>query len=401
MLIEALSSLATRRQTDLFAPDLESHRPALTAALESSRVLAIGGAGSIGLETVKLLARFDLAALHIVDQNENGLAEVVRDLRSQQVRVPDLRTLPIDFGSLVMRRFLRENGPYHYVLNFAALKHVRSEKDIYSLLQLFDTNIRKQARLLGWLKESTPGSRYFSVSTDKAANPANFMGASKRLMEHVIFAERYKLQHATSARFANVAFSDGSLPHAFLRRLEKRQPLAAPRGVRRYFVSLQEAGQICVLAACIGKPQHLLIPRLDAQNDLVDLETLAREVLAHFDWKPRIYESEAKACSQLAKDTEEGYYPLLLTRLNTSGEKPCEEFVSRGERVEAAGFTALQAIRYQPADPAKLDALLSDLDAWLEDPERAPGKTVMAQRIQAVVPEFHHKAAARHLDQRM
>src|SRR5580700_3911214 len=235
-----LTSIVTGRADSLFARDLEASSDRVVAKVRDRRILVIGGGGSIGAATVRIILDYRPSALHVVDHNENYLAELVRELRGRSAGIPDIdfRTLPLDYGGPVMERFLRESPPYDVVLNFAALKHVRSEKDIYSVLQMFDTNVVRHIRFKRWLAEYRHGSTYFAVSTDQAANPVSLMGASKRLMEDLIFdiaAESY--QSTTSARFANVAFSNGSLLQGFSHRLAKRQPLAVPRGTRRYFIS--------------------------------------------------------------------------------------------------------------------------------------------------------------------
>jgi FlaA1/EpsC-like NDP-sugar epimerase len=236
--INDLARLATGREKELFTEDIDRFRTELTQRIGGSRILVIGGAGSIGAATVRSLVPFGARSLHVVDQNENTLVELVRDLRSRfdASKLPDFRTLPLNFGSPIMERFLMEEEPYDFVLNFAALKHVRSEKDCCSILQMLDTNVVKPAYLLKWLVNRGGLRGYFCVSTDKAANPVNLMGASKRLMEHVIFSGEVaecRDVKITSARFANVAFSDGSLLQGWLMRLSQGQPLAVPRDTRR------------------------------------------------------------------------------------------------------------------------------------------------------------------------
>ena len=298
--VASLSSLATGRSESLFAADVESRREELLPRLGGRRILVVGGSGSIGTATVAAIAAYRPQSLHVVDQNENTLAELVRTLRSDPagLAVPDFRCLPIDFGSTIMQRMLRESPAYDYVLNFAALKHVRSEKDVCSLLQMLDTNLLKQTRLLRWLAEKGGLNRYFCVSTDKAANPVNLIGHSKRAMEHVVFSGEIApalIAETVSARFANVAFSDGSLLDGFLKRLQKRQPLAVPRQTRRYFISLVEAGQICLLAAFSAPHRHTLVPRLDPAADLHDLQDVAEAVLRCAGFEPALYHDEAEA----------------------------------------------------------------------------------------------------------
>ncbi len=406
MSIDALSTLATQRSGDLFLADLESHKPMIRERVGGSRILVIGGAGSIGAATVRALLPFGPQSLHVLDQSENNLAELVRDLRSRSegLEVHDFRALPLDFGSPVAHRFLRETRPYDLVLNFAALKHVRSEKDCYSLLQMLDTNVVKQARFLCWLSEKSSESRYFSVSTDKAANPASLMGASKRIMEHVLFSGEIAPGmdgSATSARFANVAFSDGSLLDSFLRRLQKRQPLSVPRDTLRYFISLREAGQICLLASVCGPAHTVLIPRLDAANDQRDLESIAVAVLNHHGFEPHYYTDEGEARLSVESDLAEKRYPLLLTALDTSGEKPYEEFVADGEKTIEIGMQQLLAVNYRPTNPCAVADLVRKVEERLTQPELPTSKNEIAEWISAVVPEFSHVESCRNLDYRM
>lgn len=407
--MKELATLATGRKTELFSEDVEQFRNSLKAEIEGRRVLIIGGAGSIGAATVRALVPFFPGALHVVDQNENGLAELVRDLRSRFAadELPDLRTLPLNFGGPLLERFLQEEEPYDSVLNFAALKHVRSEKDCYSVLQMLDTNVLKPAQLLKRLTNRGGVRRYFCVSTDKAANPVNLMGASKRLMEHVIFSDEI-LDHqgvkVTSARFANVAFSDGSLLQGWLMRLAKGQPIAVPRDTRRYFVSLEEAGQICLLAAFLAPHRHLLVPRLDSEHDLIPLSELAVKVLQRFGFAPRYFEDESSA-RHAALQTEQTepneYYPLLLTPLDTSGEKPFEEFVGVGEQTVDVGLQQLNGVPYAATRPGLLAAFVDRIEAIVDSPKTSIRQEELVSAIQNVLPEFHHHSSPRALDQRL
>jgi FlaA1/EpsC-like NDP-sugar epimerase len=403
---DGLAFLATGRDTPLFSTDIARFRARLSERIAGFRVLVIGGAGSIGSATVKALIPFQPRCLHIVDQNENGLAELVRDLRSRFAagQLPDLRTLPLNFGSPIMERFLAAEPPYDYILNFAALKHVRSEKDSYSILQMLDTNVLKPLHLLRWAMARGGLRGYFSVSTDKAANPVNVMGASKRLMEHAIFsfapAGGGKLNVA-SARFANVAFSDGSLLQGWLMRLAKGQPMAVPRDTRRYFVSLEEAGQICLLAAFLAPDRHILVPRLDAEKDMLLLSDLAVKVLGHYGCKPEFFEDEGRARQAAAAKTDKEHYPLLLTPLNTTGEKPYEEFAGAGEREVDVGLDHLAGVPYLAAPKEKLSVLLESLESWINLPQKPVESRKLVEAIQSVLPEFHHRDSVEGLDQRL
>jgi FlaA1/EpsC-like NDP-sugar epimerase len=406
MSIDRLTSLITKREVSLFQHDFDSHRQSLTDQIKGSRILVIGGAGSIGSATVHVLSEFRPAALYVVDQNENDLAELVRYLRNESVNLSftDFRTFPLDFGSHLMYRFLCETPAFDAILNFAALKHVRSEKDVYSLLQMLNVNLVKAARFLGWLSKNQNRYHYFCVSTDKAANPVNLMGASKRLMEQLIFSEGVSItsaQTTTSARFANVAFSKGSLLESFVTRLHKRQPLAAPKNTLRYFISPRESGQICALAAFCAPSRHLLIPRLDPRNDMIDLETIAAIVLRSYGFEAQPYEDEALAKENVEADARTGRYPLLLTSLDTSGEKPYEEFVGDEEKAINVGMTALMGIMHEPTPDEPVMSFIKYIEGLILHPEVRVIKQDIVDSIKQLIPNFDHVETGKNLDQRM
>jgi FlaA1/EpsC-like NDP-sugar epimerase len=403
---DSLSLLATGRSSDLFLSDMESCGKTISRYISGARVLVVGGAGSIGAATIHLLLRFGPGALHVIDQNENALAELVRDLRSSPggFLVDDFRALPLDYGTPLMHRFLDEMNRYDLVFNFAALKHVRSEKDSYSILRMLEINVLKAARFLDWLTEKSPECKYFCVSTDKAANPVSLMGASKRAMEHVIFSGEVvpeSRSHITSARFANVAFSEGGLLDSFLRRLQNRRVLAVPKDTRRYFISLSEAGQICLIAAVYAPHRHLLIPRLDPALDMRDLESLACAILRNVGYEPRIYEDPIEAKANFESDVERGYYPLLLTERDTNGEKPFEEFVGEGESAADIGLKNLMAVQYLPPPPDSLNGFLREIESLISDPVVATTTSEISQLIRRVVPELRHEATGKSLDDRI
>ncbi len=405
-----LSPLATGRVESLFQSDLWAKRDEIHRVMNGARVLVIGGAGSIGSSTVNEILPFRPAALHVIDQNENELAELVRNLRSAEspIDVNDFRTLPLDYGSPAFRAFVRNEGPYNFVLNFAAIKHVRSEKDGYSTLQMFETNILKQARLVELLKHVGFDGRYFSVSTDKAANPTSLMGASKRVMEHVMFDDGLidgLNCTITSARFANVAFSNGSLLQSFEKRLQKDQPLAAPKGTRRYFVSLKESGQLCLLAATTAPHKHIMVPDLDPETALVEMQSVAENVLMANGYQPKHYTDEAQACVTVLADKATGHWPLLLTPLSTSGEKPYEEFVANGETCVELGYDALLGVQYLPLEDAGvMRQLLAEMQEIFK---RAESEAISKESLKALIalaePAFldSHKETGMNLDQRV
>lgn len=390
------------RTTSLFAADVAANRDRIEQQLAGRRVLVVGGGGSIGSMTTRLLLDYGPRAVHVIDQSENYLADLVRDLRSGKGvdAAIDLRMWPIDYGGPIARRLLEDEAPYDIVLNFAALKHVRSEKDIYSLLQMLDTNIVRQARFKEWVAARTGCSRYFGVSTDKAANPTSLMGATKRLMEDVLFGiGSADTTTVTSARFANVAFSNGSLLQAWLRRLQLQQPLAVPRDTRRYFVTQQEAGELCLLASVLGRSGEIFIPRLDPVSELRLLESLAEQVLALHGLEAVRFDDETQARQSVPSLRAQGRWPLLLTPLDTTGEKPYEEFVGRGEHSHEVGLSNLLSVRHASAPVSgQLIARLAHLVACTE---QGTSKADIVAAIMAVIPNFQHVETGKSLDQRM
>jgi FlaA1/EpsC-like NDP-sugar epimerase len=400
-----LSSIATGRTTSLFQEDLALRREEIARGVAGSRILLVGGGGSIGSATVHALIPFRPGELVIVDTDENSLAELVRDLRGSwaESRLPRLVMLPIEYGSEIFHRLLRERAPFDLVLNFAALKHVRSEKDTCAVLQMLDTNVIKVTRLMRWLGEAQGDARFFSVSTDKAADPVNLMGASKQVMEQVVFSRAFRpgrRGHVTSARFANVAFSDGSLLFGWLQRIVKGQPIACPERARRYFVSLEEAGQICLIAGASAGDGQVIVPELDAGRDLVDLATVARKFIAHNGFTPKEYRDEDAAKAHLKEDVAAGAYPLLLTPLDTDGEKTFEEFVADGERAEAIGLPHLKAVVPPAVPEAGLRAFLARLERALVDSAAPADKGEIVAALTELVPQFRHAQTGRSLDDR-
>ncbi|MBI3568273.1 MAG: polysaccharide biosynthesis protein [Gemmatimonadetes bacterium] len=399
-----LVALATGHRESRWTADLTASDARARDAYAGRRVLVIGGAGSIGSATVRALLAYAPAALHVVDQNENGLAEVARDIRGAAMAAAavDVRLMPLDYGAAVTRRFLDAAGPYDAVLHFAALKHVRSEKDPASVLQMLDTNVVKQARLLSWLAEAGTPARYFAVSTDKAADPVNFMGASKRLMEQLLFTGA-PLGGAvvTSARFANVAFSAGSLLESWSARIAKRQPLAVPRDTRRYFVSLDEAAAICLLAATAIPAGHVAVPRLTVETDLRELAPIAEGFVRAAGYATAWYDDEAEARGAVAREAARGAWPVLRTPRDTDGEKAEETFVGAHEAAVEVGLSQLRAVPQPGADAATLREVLATLSRWIDDSSVRADKGAIAACVRRVVPEFAPQASGKSLDDRV
>jgi FlaA1/EpsC-like NDP-sugar epimerase len=394
-----LARIVVRRRASLLEADVQEHLAEAEEQIKGRRVLVVGGAGSIGSATVIELAALAPQQLHIVDIDENALTELVRDLRSRHVVATqtELRTTPLDAGSPSMQRLVEANRGYDLVLNFAAIKHVRSEKDVFSLLRMLDVNLRLPRALLESVTDTC--DRYFAVSTDKAANPVNLMGASKRALEHVIFDEPLGPQ-VSSARFANVAFSQGSLLDGWMRRLAKGQPWAVPRDVRRYFVAPAEAGQLCMLAATLGPTGHVVIPRLNPESELRDLVDVAEDVLSALGLRPLYCSSEEEA-RQAAQRRHPGSWPVLVTALDTTGEKPSEEFVAKGETALECGFASLQAVRPAAARPETIQVVLNQVLQWLNDPRSFVDEAAVVRLLRELVPELDHRRTTLGLDGRM
>ena len=395
-----IATAVTGRSGSLFANDLAAHESQLGAGIEGRSVLVIGGAGTIGSSFIRALLPFRPARLVVVDISENGLTELTRDLRStdEQYVPPVYLTYPISFGDAVFERMLRAEGPFDVVAHFAAHKHVRSEKDRYSIEAMVENNVLSTARLLDLLLESPP-EHFFCVSTDKAANPANVMGASKKLMEEAVLAYSAELP-ATTARFANVAFSNGSLPAGFLERLAKHQPLSAPSDVLRYFVSPEESGQLCLLACITGEPGDIFFPRLE-QPQMLTFSSIADALLERLGYEPVRCASEDEARELAASlGPEDARWPVYYFESDTSGEKGFEEFYTSTETVDWERFTALGVVKAHASQSiADIRQLGADLRAMFAQPEL--GKERIVAALARLVPTFHHVETGRSLDQKM
>lgn len=390
----------THRPASLFQPDIARHILELTQGIAAKSLLVIGGAGSIGSSFIKAVLPHKPAALVVVDTNENALTELTRDLRSTRgMYVPtDYVTYPMDFASPVFSKMFRARGGFDLVANFSAHKHVRSEKDIFSVEALLQNNVLHAKGLLDLLTEHPPQA-YFCVSTDKAANPVNIMGASKRIMEDVIFAysDRFPVK---TARFANVAFSNGSLPAGFLARLDKRQPLSAPSDVKRYFVSPEESGQICLLSCLLGGNREIFFPKLD-RAQMMGFDEIAVRLLVAQGFEVLRCASDAEALDK-AEALKQGsvQYPVHFSLSDTSGEKPDEEFFTASETVDMNRFTSLGVVTGKPVpDKARLDKLFADLTAaFARDDVR---KENIVAIMREYLPNFQHMETGKSLDGKM
>lgn len=391
------------REGSMFLQDVKKHHAELAHKIEGKSVLVIGGAGSIGSSFIRAVLSMRPSALVVADINENALAELTRDLRSTRgMYVPeDYLPYPMDYASPVFEKMFRSRGGFDIVANFSAHKHVRSEKDIYSVVTLLQNNVLHARGLLELLAEFPP-EEYFCVSTDKAANPVNIMGASKRVMEDVIFAysDRFPVK---TARFANVAFSNGSLPAGFLQRIARLQPLSAPSDVRRYFVSPEESGQICMLACMLGENREIFFPKLE-EAQMMTFDTIAEKLLKAYGYEPELCASDEEAIekAELLRcgkgDTDR--YPVHFSLSDTSGEKPFEEFYTEKETVDLDRFNALGVVM------GKAIPDLNGLNGLYEKLEEAfirenLTKEEIVSILKDYLPDFEHIETGRSLDTKM
>ena len=396
---EFIGKYVTKRSKSMFLKDISDHKEQLSEKIAGKKVLVIGGAGSIGSSFIKAMLPFKPEALVVVDTNENALAELTRDLRSTKgMYVPeDYIPYPMDFASPVFEKMFRSRGGFDIVGNFSAHKHVRSEKDIYSVEALLQNNVLHAKKLLDLLAEYPP-EEYFCVSTDKAANPVNIMGASKRIMEDVIFSYSDKFPVKT-ARFANVAFSNGSLPAGFLSRIQKLQPLSAPSDVKRYFVSPEESGQICMLSCMIGANREIFFPRLEEEQ--MTFDKIATALLEEYGYEVLQCESDEEAIEK-AEALKAGSmrYPVHYSGSDTSGEKAYEEFYVESEKVDLARLKALGVITDKKIpDKNKIQKLFDQLTAAFERVETT--KEDIVKIMHEYLPEFQHMEAGKSLDSKM
>lgn len=399
-IVDFIDKYVTQRSDSMFADDIVKNYDILTTKIQGKTVLVIGGAGSIGSSFIKAILPFHPKSLVVVDINENALAELTRDLRSTKgMYVPeDYITYPIDFAAPVFEKMFRKHCGFDIVANFSAHKHVRSEKDIYSIEALIQNNVLHAKKLLDLLAVYPPES-YFCVSTDKAANPVNIMGASKRLMEDVIFSYSDKFPVKT-ARFANVAFSNGSLPDGFLKRISKLQPLSAPLDVKRYFVSPEESGQICLLACMLGNNREIFFPKLE-EAQMMTFDAIATALLREHGYEVLECPSDVDAIDK-AGELKNGskFYPVHYSKSDTSGEKAYEEFYTDEESVDMDRLCALGVIvGKELVDSKKVDKLFMKLETAFADEIVSKGTIVAI--IKEFLPNFEHIETGKSLDAKM
>lgn len=391
--------IITKRTESCFKQDIEDNFNALKDIVQGSRIAIIGGAGSIGSAVVKTILRFSPAGIVIFDLSENNLVELVRDLRSSKdVKIPqDFSTLPIGMGTIEFSRYFEENRPFDYFFNLAAMKHVRSEKDIYCIMRMLDTNVIFLHDFL--TKNPYKFKKVFSVSSDKATNPANLMGATKMAMEQALLY-RSEIQPFSTARFANVAFSDGSLPYGFLKRIEKRQPISAPCDIRRYFISHQEAGELCSLSAFLGENRDVFFPKFEKSKDEKTFSEIAIELLRAMNYEPFICDSEEEAKNKAEELIKQKKWPCYLFNSNTDGEKDYEEFYSDNEELDLLKFKSVGIIKR--GSEMNREAFEKFLEfAKFAKTDKNITKGDYLRELQLLIPGFNHVSTGKNLDEKM
>lgn len=387
------------RQESLFLTDILSSQYQLYNEIHNKSVLVIGGAGSIGSSFIKSILRFNPSKLVVIDLNENGLAELTRDLRSSSdLKVPEVfLTYTLDFSDPIFEDIFREHNGFDIVANFSAHKHVRSEKDKYSVEALLKNNVIKAKKLLDLLSELPP-KHFFCVSTDKAANPVNVMGASKRVMEDLIMAYKPDFK-VTTARFANVAFSNGSLPASFFDRMMKNQPLVAPKDVRRFFVSMEESGQICMLACILGKNGEVFFPKLEEET-MKTFSSICDDFIREMGYEKHECASDEEAKIFAATHLPRKKYPVVYFNSDTTGEKDYEEFVVEGEKTDLDRFTSLGVItESKHRSKSEVEAFIKQLETLFGD--RNFTKAQVVECLKDFLPNFEHEEKGKNLDQKM
>ena len=388
----------TRRSESLFSEDLSNNINKLNKNISNTSVLIIGGAGTIGKSFIKQLLYFKPSKIVVVDTNENELTELTRDLRSEHNQfVPKTYlTYPMDFGDEVFEKMFHNEGPFNIVANFAAFKHVRSEKDIYSIESMINNNIFKASSLMNLLLNNKP-EHFFCVSTDKASRPINVMGASKKLMEELIMSYSSEIK-ITTARFANVAFSNGSLLAGYLERFDKKQPISCPSNIRRFFVSPEESGQICLLACILGKSGDIFFPKLN-ENNLISFKEITEILFRSMNVDIKICSSEFEAKIEAKKISDKNPYPVYFFKSNTTGEKIFENFYSKSDLVDNNKFKSLGIIKN--TKQIRLEEVEKNLNNLKLSFKNLKDKSTIIELLKNILDDFNHEEKDRNLDQQM
>tara|TARA_R100001143_G_C3361083_1_gene135896 strand:- start:19784 stop:20968 length:1185 start_codon:yes stop_codon:yes gene_type:complete len=386
------------REEPLFRQDLEQYDNLIRQRVESSSFLVLGGAGSIGQAVTKEIFKRNPKKLYIVDISENNLVEMMRDIRSSLGYIEgEFKSFALDIGSWQFDAFVSENTDFDYVLNLTALKHVRSEKDQFTLMRMVETNILNTLKNIVWAKKNGV-RKYFAVSTDKAANPVNMMGATKRIMELFLMQESENIP-ISMARFANVAFSDGSLLHSFKQRLVKRQPIVAPNDVKRYFVTPEESGLICLFSTILGENRDVFFPVLNDEH-LITFTDIASRFLAHNGFEIALVDSEDEARCSIDTLIHTGKWPCLFTPSNTTGEKSFEEFYTASEQIDFETYSEFGIIKSEPyIEKEKLSHFLEVVSAFKADGKWS--KKELLDLFRYLLPHFDHDERGKYLDSKM
>tara|TARA_B110000977_G_scaffold201848_1_gene299276 strand:- start:1407 stop:2606 length:1200 start_codon:yes stop_codon:yes gene_type:complete len=388
-----------KRDMPLFREDITEFSLQLKDAIKGSKCLIIGAAGTIGQAVTIEIFRRNPSTIHAVDLSENNMVELVRIIRSTAgYSSTDFRTFSVDCGSRQFEALVQNLGPYDYVFNLSALKHVRSEKDPYTLMRMIEVNILNTLKILNATKGEAL-KKYFCVSTDKAANPVNMMGATKRIME--IFAMREsEVQDISMARFANVAFSDGSLLHGFTQRFLKKQPISAPYDVKRYFVTQKESGELCMMSGLLGKNREIFFPKLNSSLDLIKFSDIAQDYLAGLGYDAYLCETEEEARRKCSELIENKKWPCYFFASDTTGEKPFEEFYTEKENLDLDAFQSIGIIKNKPLfDEESLEKFLADVKKIRSSHTWRKEKIV--ELFSSILPDFDHIEKGKNLDQRM
>ncbi len=387
------------RNQELFQQDINNSESLLQKIISSSRFLVLGGAGSIGQAVTKEIFKRNPAKLHVVDISENNMVELVRDIRSSFGYITgDFQTFALDIGSIEYDAFIKSDGQYDYVLNLSALKHVRSEKDPFTLMRMIDVNVFNTDKTIQQSIESGV-KKYFCVSTDKAANPVNMMGASKRIMEMFLMRKSEQMAIST-ARFANVAFSDGSLLHGFNQRIQKNQPIVAPNDIKRYFVTPQESGELCLMSCIFGENRDIFFPKLSEALHLISFADIAIKYLKQRGYEPYLCESEDEAREFANTLPAEGKWPCLFTSSDTTGEKDFEEFFTDKETLDMERFKNLGVIKNEPEYELDLLSLFEHEITRMKE-KREWTKEQIVELFFRMIPNFGHKETGKYLDGKM
>ncbi|EGR3962728.1 NAD-dependent epimerase/dehydratase family protein [Vibrio cholerae] len=387
------------RTNALFTQDIALQEAELSRIVSQSRFLVLGGAGSIGQAVTKEIFKRNPQKLHVVDISENNMVELVRDIRSSFGYIDgDFQTFALDIGSIEYDAFIKADGKYDYVLNLSALKHVRSEKDPFTLMRMIDVNVFNTDKTI---QQSIDAGvkKYFCVSTDKAANPVNMMGASKRIMEMFLMRKSEQISIST-ARFANVAFSDGSLLHGFNQRIQKNQPIVAPNDIKRYFVTPQESGELCLMSCIFGENRDIFFPKLSEALHLITFADIAVKYLKQRGYEPHLCANEDEA-RELAKTLPvQGKWPCLFTESDTTGEKDFEEFFTDKEVLDMARFENLGIIKNDPLYQPELLSLFETQIGQMKA-AREWTKEQIVDLFFTMIPDFGHKETGKYLDSKM